>query len=89
MSKDTITIDVEIGSVKKPKSISARYFVGRLPYIGEYYQPDDRVYLKCDMDKYIKYLEVKLERREARNAEANQDKIILYKFMEHAQSLNW
>ncbi len=45
--------------MRKPKSISARTLVDGLPYIGEYHQPDGRVYRKDDMDKYIKYLEDK------------------------------
>jgi len=45
--------------VEKPKAISARKFVSKLPYIGEYFQPDDRVYIKAEMDKYIKFLRSK------------------------------
>lgn len=40
----------------KPKSKHAKDIVDELPYIGEYYQPDDRVYLKEEMDQYIRHL---------------------------------
>ena len=43
--------------MKKPKAFSAREFVDSMSYIGEYYQPDDSVYRKESMDKYIEYLE--------------------------------
>jgi len=42
--------------MEKPKAVSARELVDTLPYIGEYFQPDDRVYLKSEMDKYIEFL---------------------------------
>ena len=47
--------------MEKPKAISAREYVDSLPYIGEYFQPDDSVYRKASMDKYIKYLEIKAQ----------------------------
>ena len=48
-------------SMEKPKAISARDYVDSLPYIGEYFQPDDSVYRKASMDEYIKYLEIKAQ----------------------------
>lgn len=47
--------------MEKPKAISAREFVNSLPYIGEYYQPDDSVYLKKSMDKYIEELKKEIK----------------------------
>ena len=42
--------------MEKPKSVSVREFVDGLPYIGEYYQPNDEVYIKDAMDEYIEHL---------------------------------
>lgn len=44
----------EFTGIEKPEAISARDFADGLPYAGEWYQPDDRMYLKKPMDKYIK-----------------------------------
>lgn len=41
----------------KPKAVHARDIINDMPYIGEYFQPDDRVYHKDKMDKYIEWLE--------------------------------
>ncbi len=49
--------------MEKPNAFSAREFVNNLPYEGNYFQPDDRVYLKSSMDKYIEHLKNNLEVR--------------------------
>ena len=47
-------------NIEKPEAVHARDFVDGLPYIGEYFQPDDSVYLKKPMDKYIESLRLKI-----------------------------
>lgn len=56
--------------MKRPKPISGREFAEGLPYIGEYFQPDDRVYRKCEADAYFDFLEEQI---------ASQRKLILLK----------
>ncbi len=43
--------------MERPKVVDAREFVEGLPYIGEYYQPESRVYEKKDAEKYFDFLE--------------------------------
>ncbi len=43
--------------IERPKVVDAREFVEGLPYIGEYYQPESRVYKKKDAEKYFDFLE--------------------------------
>ena len=50
--------------MKRPEPIGAREFVDGLPYIGEYYQPDSRVYIKAKADAYFEYLESKIKELE-------------------------
>lgn len=52
--------------MKRPEAISGRDFGEKLPYIGEYYQPDDRVYKKKVADAYFDFLENKLEEIEGK-----------------------
>ena len=48
--------------MERPKAISGRLFVSELSYEGEYYQPDDRVYLKAVADTYFNFLEEKIRK---------------------------
>ena len=44
------------------KSFSAREISDGLPYIGEYFQPDDLVYYKKQVDEFIANVKIELER---------------------------
>ena len=48
--------------MNRPEPVEARDFVDGLPYIGEYFQPDSRVYIKKQADAYFEYLEKEIER---------------------------
>ncbi len=50
--------------MKRPTHQHARDIVEGMPYIGEYFQPDDRVYLKKEAEAYFNYLEEKIIRLE-------------------------
>lgn len=47
--------------MKKPSAFHPEEILDGSPYIGEYYQPDIRVYKKHEMDKYIAWLEEKIK----------------------------
>ena len=52
--------------MKRPEAISGRLFADGLPYEGEYYQPDDRVYPKAVADAYFNFLEEKIKKKKLR-----------------------
>ncbi len=53
--------------MNRPKWLFATDLCEGRPYIGEYYQPDDKVYMKVEADKYFTYLEEKIRALEERN----------------------
>ena len=50
--------------MKRPKPQYATDIADAMPYPGEWYQPDDRVYLKHEADEYFEYLENKIKEKE-------------------------
>jgi len=56
--------------MEKPKAISAREFVDKLPYVGECYQPSDEVYTKKEMDKYLESLKKYWKKRKVATIES-------------------
>ena len=52
--------------MERPTPVYATDIADKMPYPGEYFQPDDRVYLKDEADKYFEYLENKIKELEGK-----------------------